>query len=123
MLKNDHGERRTLEKICAKHGLTKFRSNGIGKYRCAQCQTIAVSKRRRKLKLLAVEYKGGKCKRCGYDKSPAALDFHHIDSTTKLFGISSKGLTRSFEKLKIELDKCIILCANCHREEHEEFNW
>ena len=55
---------------------------------------------------------------CGYNKCVASLDFHHEDPTKKEYGISSNGSTISWEKLKIELDKCILLCANCHRELH-----
>lgn len=65
----------------------------------------------------AIEYKGGKCIVCGYNKSIRALQFHHLDPTQKDFGIS--GTTKSFEKLKPELDKCVLLCANCHGEVHE----
>ena len=77
-----------------------------------------VAERRRVMKLKCVEYKGGKCSICGYDKCVAAMVFHHIDPSNKDFGISAKGLCRSFDKLKIELDKCILLCANCHAEKH-----
>lgn len=75
----------------------------------------AVAKRRRKIKLLSIEYKGGKCQICGYNKCPAALDLHHI-SGKKDFGIGDKGYTRSWKTVKKELDKCILVCANCHRE-------
>jgi len=75
------------------------------------------SEARRKLKLRAIEYKGGKCILCGYAKCPAALQFHHIDDVEKEFGISS-GDTRSWEKLRVELDKTILVCANCHHEAH-----
>lgn len=78
----------------------------------------AVSKRRQKLKEMAVEYKGGKCCVCGYSKYVGALEFHHKDPDQKDFGISSSGTTRSWDKIKIELDKCICVCANCHREIH-----
>jgi DNA-binding CsgD family transcriptional regulator len=79
-----------------------------------------VKKRRRKLKELAVEYKGGCCeiKHCGYNKCVDALEFHHLDPTQKDFGIASKGITRSWDKVKEELDKCIMVCSNCHREIH-----
>jgi len=76
----------------------------------------AVAKRRRKIKLLSVQYKGGKCQICGYDKYVGALDLHHIDSAKKSFNIGHKGYTRSWEKTKQELDKCVLVCANCHRE-------
>jgi 5-methylcytosine-specific restriction endonuclease McrA len=75
-----------------------------------------VSQRRKKLKQLAVEYKGGKCCKCGYYKCVGALDFHHVNPQEKAFGIGSKGYTRSWESVKKELDKCILVCANCHRE-------
>jgi hypothetical protein len=78
----------------------------------------AVAKRRKKLREMARIYKGGKCMICGYDRSLEALDFHHLDRSQKGFGISSKGLTKSWEKIKKELDKCILICANCHREVH-----
>lgn len=77
---------------------------------------MAVARRRRELKRRAVAYMGGKCACCGYDKHPGVLDFHHIDPATKEFSISQKGMTRSWEKIQRELDKCIMVCANCHRE-------
>ena len=80
----------------------------------------AVYARRKKIRAMAVEYKGGKCKKCGYDRCIDALEFHHIDPAQKDFNISSKGYTRSWIKVKAELDKCIMLCANCHRELHSK---
>lgn len=77
-----------------------------------------VSENRRKLKLRAVEYKGGKCLLCGYSKCPAALTFHHLDDAEKSFNITSKVL--SWERIKVEIDKCILVCANCHAEIHHE---
>jgi len=65
---------------------------------------------------MAIDYKGGKCIVCGYNKCTWALEFHHIDPKEKEFSISDKGYTRSWDKVKIELDKCVLLCANCHRE-------
>ncbi len=76
----------------------------------------AVAKRRRVLKQKSIEYKGGKCACCGYADHPGVLDFHHVDPSTKEFSIGDKGYTRSWEKIKAELDKCILVCANCHRE-------
>lgn len=76
----------------------------------------AVVKRRKKVKRLSIEYKGEKCQSCGYNRCEAALELHHIDPKTKSFGIGEKGYTRVWEKVKAELDKCILLCANCHRE-------
>ena len=76
----------------------------------------AVKKRRRKVKDLAIAYKGGKCQCCGYEKCKDSLEFHHIIEDKKVFGISAKGYTRAWEAIKSELDKCVLLCANCHRE-------
>lgn len=78
----------------------------------------AVKGRRKRLKELAIEYKGGGCQICGYNRCVNALDFHHLDPLMKDFGLSVRGLTRSWEKIKQELDKCILVCANCHREVH-----
>jgi len=76
----------------------------------------AVAKRRRKIKSMAIEYKGGKCQICAYSKYQGALDLHHIDPNQKGFGIADRGHSRSWERVKAELDKCILVCANCHRE-------
>ena len=76
----------------------------------------AVAKRRKKIKALAIEYKGGKCQVCGYNRYQGALELHHVNKDEKSFGIGDKGYTRSWEKVKSELDKCVLLCANCHRE-------
>jgi len=81
----------------------------------AQYLIKAVAKRRRKIKTLAIEYKGGICQICGYKKYQGALDLHHINGK-KEFGIGDKGYTRSWKKVKAELNKCILVCANCHRE-------
>lgn len=76
----------------------------------------AVAKRRRKIKEMSIAYKGGKCQVCGYEKYQGALDLHHLNPNDKEFGIGDKGYTRSWMKIKSELDKCILVCANCHRE-------
>ena len=103
---------------CPHHGeQVVFLKHGT-RWRCSKCLSEAVQRRRDKIKQLAVEYKGSKCEICGYDKCIAALEFHHKDPTKKDFGISAKGYTRSWETVKTELDKCILVCANCHRELH-----
>lgn len=78
----------------------------------------AVVKRRRKIKEMLVSYKGGRCIICHYSKCIEALDLHHKDGTQKDFGLSVRGLTRAWEKSRKEADKCILVCANCHREIH-----
>lgn len=76
-----------------------------------------VTNHRRRMKLRALEYKGNKCQDCGYDRCKDALHFHHPDNN-KEFGISASGVTRSWERMKVELDKCVLICANCHAERH-----
>lgn len=71
---------------------------------------------RKRTKVKLVEYKGGKCECCGYSKCVEALEFHHLDPSKKDFQIS--GTSKSFDILKSEVDKCILVCANCHREIH-----
>lgn len=65
---------------------------------------------------MAVARKGGKCKFCGYNRCIDALDFHHLEE--KGFGLSKDGVTRAWSKVEKELDKCVLVCANCHREIH-----
>lgn len=90
------------------------------KYCSTQCKNKSATDRFRKnLKIKAVEYKGGSCQICGYNKSLVALHFHHLDPNKKDFAIGANGHTRKWEDVKNELDKCVCLCANCHAEVHE----
>ncbi len=73
--------------------------------------------RRRKLQLIGA--KGGKCVRCGYARNHAALDFHHVDPAAKGFALDLRALSnRKWQKVLVEAEKCILLCSNCHAEEH-----
>jgi len=78
---------------------------------------LNVKNRIQTLKIMSVKYLGGKCVKCGYNKCVQALDFHHRNPNEKEFGIGSYA-SRSWDKLKPELDKCDLLCSNCHRELH-----
>lgn len=71
---------------------------------------------RQRTKQKLVDYKGGKCKFCGYDKYIGNLTFHHRDPMQKDFTIS--GQTMAFDRLKSEVDKCELVCHNCHGEIH-----
>lgn len=106
---------------CNKHGNTPHvsskRNNNI-RWRCRKCAVESVVKRRRIVKEKAIIYKGGKCCICGYNKYNGALDFHHIDPNEKSFTIGSYGHCRAWKKVQKELDKCILLCSNCHKELH-----
>ena len=93
---------------------------------CHRARHIATSSReeattvgyRRRLKRRAVEYLGGLCAGCARSWPHQVFEFHHLDSTTKDFGISEDGIARSWEKTERELQKCVMLCANRHREVH-----
>lgn len=74
----------------------------------------AVINWRRRTKIRSLELLGGKCCMCGYDKCVRALDFHHINPKEKEFSVSADGSTRSWKRIEKELQKCIILCKNCH---------
>lgn len=80
-----------------------------------------VSSRYIRLKIDAINYKGGKCIKCGYDRCYAAMDFHHRDPNGKEYSWN-KLRKRSWEAIKNELDKCDLLCATCHREIHFDLN-
>lgn len=87
---------------------------------CKSCTSIQTLERQRKLKQELVDYKGGSCVKCGYKKYIGALEFHHLDPTKKDFTIAHLKLTSFNDEIKKELDKCILVCANCHREIHNE---
>lgn len=84
---------------------------------CKKCRGKGQGWMYRKYKKQAIAYKGGECSRCGYDKYQAALDFHHRDTKEK---DPNWRLMRnwSFRRVKAELDKCDLVCRNCHAEIH-----
>ena len=78
-------------------------------------RNIAFQKRKKIQKLKAIEYLGGKCNRHGYNVYPQILVFHHIKE--KEFDIGNR-LKLSWGKMQKELDKCELLCPNCHALAH-----
>ena len=74
--------------------------------------------RRKQQKVTYIKYKGRYCEHCGYDglAYPSVMEFHHTDPTEKDFEISNN--TKTHDEVLLELDKCQMLCANCHRAEH-----
>lgn len=68
-------------------------------------------------KMILIEYFGGCCQNCGYDKNLAALEFHHLYN--KSFQLDLRTLSNnSLEVLFEESKKCKLLCSNCHKELH-----
>lgn len=81
-------------------------------------QTYLLQQERgRKRKILLIKELGGACSRCGYNKNFAALDFHHTGNKNGQLDLRSLS-NHSMEWIRTELKECILLCANCHREDH-----
>ena len=95
----------------------KRRGNQPSVY-CKQCTGIQVITRQQNFKKQCLDYKGSKCLSCGYNNYQGALEFHHLDPNEKEFQLSSVRHNSFNEKIKKELDKCILLCSNCHKEIH-----
>ena len=111
---------REILRDCRHHGLTVWiRSVAGDRYRCKRCRSEHVTARRRRVKRLLVDEAGGRCILCGYDRYPGALQFHHMDPSTKSFALSDQGVARSLEKARAEAAKCVLICANCHAEVEE----
>lgn len=115
---------------CEKHGETTFsrkklfnKKTGKVYYQesCLICNADWARERARARKLRAIRYKGGKCAICGGVFDPCVYDFHHTDPTVKDSNPSNlmKG---NWLKLKEELDKCILVCSNCHRVLHRKLD-
>lgn len=90
------------------------RSKGGTKTKCNTCH---VNERKFKLRIKIIKHLGGKCSSCGYDKCYGALDAHHLDASSKHFNISGAH-SRSWKRIEEELNKCVLICANCHRTKH-----
>ena len=121
IIKELHKQGKSQKEIAEIVGLTKGTvSYHLGKG-VKEKAILRQKKNRIKIKTDLVNLKGGKCIKCGYNKCVAALDFHHRDPKQKEFGLA--GL-RDFitEKVILELDKCDLLCSNCHRELHYKLN-
>ncbi len=101
---------------CRRHGSTEFVLEGRGYYRCKRCRAEGVAKRRRVVKRRLVEEAGGKCILCGYSRWLGALQFHHVEPSSKEFHLAHRGHSRAIAKSRAEMRKCALLCANCHAE-------
>lgn len=102
--------------VCGRHYIYSKTSG----HTLTLCNSCSVNRYKKDLKLRMVTYCGGKCLVCGYSRCLDALDFHHVDESTKLFDISGSHC-RAWLVIKEELDKCVLLCSNCHRELHAGF--
>lgn len=83
--------------------------------------SLRVKRWRKESKARIVKAMGGKCQCCGYNHCFAALELHHIDKAKKDFSFGSvRANPKNWEKIIVELKKCILVCANCHRELHND---
>ncbi len=103
---------------CRKCGDTD--PNNFPKGRFSECKKCRNEYNKRQLKnnhVRAIQYLGGKCAHCGYDKYICALDIHHIGPSKKDKMFAHHAFW-SWKRLKKELENCILLCSNCHRAFH-----
>lgn len=110
------------EYICEHCGKKYAQIRSKSRFCSDRCMGAAIHAQKRiSRKRWAVDYLGGKCSLCGYFKTIRALDFHHNDPAHKTANMSQLLVDGSIESVKVELDKCSLVCANCHREmeEHE----
>ena len=89
-----------------------------GRTRCGSCNTKI---RRFRAKAAAIKLLGGKCEICGWRGNQAALQFHHKNKSAKEFTIGNVA-NKSWELIQKEVEKCALLCANCHAIEHSTKN-
>ncbi len=115
-----------MKKTCSKcrinKDLTEFYDKGKENRKasyCKSCFNIYCMDRWKQRKLESIEFKGGCCIKCGYNKCPHALEFHHRDPAVKEY-TWNKMRYCNIKTLQKELNKCDLLCSNCHRELHWE---
>lgn len=128
--KNSRDFNGTLKKcdICKKEFITI--RYGQKRRFCFECSPYGESKAnsittiRKAIKQQLVKYKGGKCEICGYNKCLNAMQFHHKDMTNKDFTISANIDSGDFnmKSYYAEVDKCLLVCANCHAEIHANYS-
>lgn len=129
--RNGKPEKKIYPKICMIEGCDKsVKSNGLcssherSEWRKLHPELVKLhndqnKERKRQLKKEAVDYKGGKCSVCGYSKYQGALEFHHINPSEKEDTIANLiNELQTLEQMKNELNKCILVCSNCHKEIH-----
>lgn len=109
---------RVLPKRCIRCGrkppaVSFYRTNGL-RY-CKACANHLKWMRDVDLKKKAIQYKGGRCLRCGYTGHYAAFQFHHLRDKEMTWNMMRNT---GWERVRTELDKCQLLCANCHQIIH-----
>jgi hypothetical protein len=117
------------DKDTSEFAITGDKGKGYRVSFCNECRSSMRRETARKVKAEAILYKGGKCNDCNLIVHQAAFEFHHIDPSTKAFKTNTskvrkepthylQGVKELTDQAKTELDKCVLLCANCHRVRH-----
>ena len=119
-IKNPHW----IKKTCLYCGKTfdYYKTSSSERLACPECipdsEKHNASLKRMLVKKKAVEEKGSKCALCGNTYPLQVYDFHHINPNEKDFNLGNKHATVKWDIVKQEIDKCLLLCANCHRLIH-----
>ena len=108
--------------LCSCGETDPARFYGKNKSTCKHCSTRRSTCRVQKQKERAVQHMGGCCSSCGYDKSSSALEFHHVVPSEKEYAWDELR-KMSWGKILAELEKCVLVCANCHREIHDAMRY
>ena len=97
--------------------------NEANKGELASQQKVYKKAKRAERNLMLFNYKGAECSHCGLSEPDhlEIYDYHHVDPSTKLYAVAAI-LSGPIERLMNEVDKCILLCAHCHRKEHVRLN-
>ena len=88
--------------------------------KCKECLYEYQRNRWHERKMDAIKYLGGVCQDCKQMPHPAVMQFHHLNPSEKDFSWN-KGRLRNWNSVKKELDKCVLLCANCHCIRHSDY--
>jgi len=105
--------KKLLCNVCHKYYIYDYHGHSTAN----KCRTCISRENRNKIKLMAVQYKGGKCVNCGWNMWLSGLTFHHLDPKRKDFSLGHRR-SLSWKLAKREVDKCILLCMNCHSGIH-----
>jgi len=111
---------KTIDTQCKACGVDLLNNRYTHHSLCKRCENVGRAQRQRQQKQRAVEYKGGKCVMCGYHRNLKAMQFHHVDGISKDKVVTRYLRSVSWERCRRELDKCTLVCANCHCEIHDE---
>lgn len=115
LLREEGKSYREIQKIlgCSKSTIA-FHCGAGQKEKCYKRRNILTANFRKSIK----EEHGGKCALCGYSKCLAALEFHHKEPNNKIGTVSDVLMANGMKAAREEANKCVLMCANCHRESH-----